>query len=342
MESLSLIKVAESIMRKNLRLFERPYPRVPLHQDSIKHVKKGHPWILSDKFTAKFPKHNLFLIGTSPSTKEECVLFIHDWRHPKIKGRVWSHQAPYVEKVKNFQEELGSRLEAALIRREELKLKQERDNYYWAFGEADLLPGLFIQFLGNIIHIQTYCSFWFPLEFVIIGQVSRLLKNYFPDRDFEILLQERFPGCKPAVKRMTNFKDIKETVSITEFGIKYEIFPFKGLDFGLYTDAASIRKKLSPLMDQSKSLLNLFSYTGAFSLLGLSKGLDVFSVDLSTKYMDRLKNNIKLNNFSSHHTSMVMSAEQALKKLKRDEKEFDFIICDPPSSSSDGRKITRP
>ncbi|MBT7611102.1 MAG: hypothetical protein HN576_15180 [Bacteriovoracaceae bacterium] len=328
-------------MKKNPRLFERPFPRVDIHPDSIKHTKNGHPWIILDSFTKTFPKTNLFLIGIHPKTKEEIVLFINDWRHPKIKGRVWSHQKPFVEKIKNFEYDLGSRLENALERRIIDKISEERDNFYWIFGEADHIPGLFIQFMGEVVLIQTFSSFWFPLQFAVTKHVQRLLEKHFPSNDYKVLLQERFPGCKPEIKKIS--KKISSTINcnVTEFGIKYEVKPFDGNDPGIYTDAASIRKKMRPYFENSNSMLNLYSYTGAFSLQGLFHNGHVTSVDLSSKYMDWLKRNILLNHFTSTHRSMVMSSEQALKKLNREQVKFDLIVCDPPSSSSDGKKTTQ-
>jgi 23S rRNA (cytosine1962-C5)-methyltransferase len=328
-------------MKKNPRLFERPFPRVDIHPDSIKHTKKGHPWIIDDSFTKQFPKTNLFLIGIHPKTKEETVLFINDWRHPKIKGRVWSHQEPFVEKIKNFEYDLGTRLESSLIKRIESNVQTERDNFYWIFGEADLIPGLFIQFMGDMVLIQTFASFWFPLQFTVTKHVQRLLEKHLTDKEYKVILQERFPGGKEDIKKIS--KKISDNLDchITEFGIKYEVKPFDGNDPGIYTDAASVRKKMKPYFEEAKNVLNLYSYTGAFSLQGLKHEREVTSVDLSSKYMSWLEKNIRLNEFKTKHTSMVMSSEQALKKLLKSEKKFDLIICDPPSSSTDGKKITQ-
>lgn len=328
-------------MKKNLRIFERPYPRVAIHPDSIKHTQKGHPWIISDSFTKKFPKPNLFLIGVNPKTKDETLLFINDWRHPKIKGRVWSHQAPFVEKVKNFQQDFGKRLEEALEKRLNDKIHEERENFYWVFGEGDLIPGLFIQFLGPLVLIQSYATFWFPMEFLVVSHVERLLEKYFPERDFSIMIQERFPGARSDFKHVTKSNKIPSEFVLNEFGINYEIHPYEHHDPGIYTDASSIRKKLLPYYEESKNILNLYSYTGAFSLYGLSKGKDVVSVDLSQKYIDWLERNISLNEFSANHQSMAMNCEMALKKLAKEDKKFDFVICDPPSSSSDGKKTSQ-
>jgi 23S rRNA (cytosine1962-C5)-methyltransferase len=90
-------------------------------------------------------------------------------------------------------------------------------------------------------------------------------------------------------------------------------------------------------------MLNLYSYTGAFSLWAMKLGAKfVASVDLSPKYIEWLQQNLGLNPDlnSAQHESLTMSVDEALDKLKAEEKKFDFIVCDPPSSSSDGEKRT--
>src|SRR5690606_35282709 len=64
------------------------------------------------------------------------------------------------------------------------------------------------------------------------------------------------------------------------------------------------------------------------------------SVDLSARYLDWLDHNLGLNPKldASKHERMEMSAEVALGKL---EQNFDVIICDPPTASSDGKKVSR-
>ena len=106
---------------------------------------------------------------------------------------------------------------------------------------------------------------------------------------------------------------------------------------------SSIRYVLKSSVKEGSKVLNLFSYTGAFSLWSLKLGAtDVISVDLSPKYIEWLQQNIGLNPDldSTKHEALVMSVEDAIARLKSEGRKFDLIICDPPSSSSDGEKRT--
>jgi 23S rRNA (cytosine1962-C5)-methyltransferase len=106
---------------------------------------------------------------------------------------------------------------------------------------------------------------------------------------------------------------------------------------------SAIRKQLMPYFSEAKSVLNLFCYTGAFSLFALSLGAkNVVSVDLSSKYLAWLQENLGLNpelNQDFHHF-LNSPTDKALVKLKSENKKFEIIVCDPPSTSSDGDKLT--
>jgi 23S rRNA (cytosine1962-C5)-methyltransferase len=106
---------------------------------------------------------------------------------------------------------------------------------------------------------------------------------------------------------------------------------------------SAIRKSMRPYLENKKSLLNLFSYTGAFSIYCLGMDFEqVSSVDLSSKYLSWLDENIALNPRlkKENHESLCMPCERALEKFIGEKRKFEVIVCDPPSASSDGHKIT--
>ena len=126
--------------------------------------------------------------------------------------------------------------------------------------------------------------------------------------------------------------------AIEEFGVKYQLQLGNSYDIGIYTDMAAIRDELRNDFLKAESVLNLYSYTGAFSLFALKNQANkVVSVDLSKKYLDHLDLNIELNEIgSATHTCVCKSSLKALEDM--DQQQFDLIVCDPPSSSNDGKK----
>lgn len=320
-------------------LFERPFPRVQLHPATIKHLKKGHPWTTKDRFTEEFPKNRLFLIGTD-GNGTETVLIMHDPNHPKVKARAWTLKPPFVEAVKNFRDELYQRLGAAFKKRVNSDYFDQRDNLYLVFGEGDYLPGLFIQKLGDTYLIQFYARFWTQIEDVFLRLFRKVMKEN--DLTGQILIQDRFPNAKSKTRRIDKKAPVEST-SVNENGIVMEVHPGRAHDPGIYTDASSIRTRMSKYLKGSQSVLNLYSYTGAFSLQAMKEGAErVVSVDLSGKYLQQLEKNISLNEDLNpkSHESIEGDVNKVIADMVKKKDAFDLVICDPPSASSDGKKMS--
>lgn len=320
--------------------------RVPLHPISVREIRKGHPWITKDQYSVRFPKDQLFLIGCDQARKEVC-LFMHDPEHPRIKGRVWTQQSLKNLELKDFSALIWKRISKAIQRRLTTDVPAERDNFYMIFGEADQLPGLFVQVVGDQVVIQTYAFFWDHFHELLVEQLSIALKTFYERHPFALWMQERKDPTQPKMvllggRHSSNKKKNKDYV-IQEFGINYLVGFQKNYDLGIYTDMASIRKKIAPLLQESRSVLNLYSYTGAFSLFALKQGANnVVSVDLSEKYMGWLEQNLSMNDDlkASYHRGITKPVNQAVRALIREKQSFDFLICDPPSASSDGKKTS--
>lgn len=294
--------------------------KIKLHPLTLKSLKNGHPWITKDSFSDLFPKDKFLINLYDPDSGKYLGQFLNDPQHPQIKARFWS------SKKLAFFPELQHKLEVSIKKREHLLKK--RDNLYLCFGEADGLPGLFIQKLGPVILIQ-YTAFCWEKEL-------RFVCRQFDENYSAIWTQKRLPGEKKSAPE--KFKGEANSLVIQENEIKFKLYFDRGHDIGIYSDMASIRENLKGYFVKSKSLLNLFSYTGAFSLMGLKAEMSVTSVDVSKTYMKWLEENIELNNFDlGLHNSMVLPCDKALKQFEESEK-FDLIICDPPSFSSDGKK----
>ncbi len=315
-------------------------PECLIHPVSIKLLRQGHPWITADNFSNRFPRHSEFVIATD-DRKRPMALLMHDPFHKNVKARVWSTKFPFDREAQHFTASIQGRLDLAFEKRIQQKELKERENYYLTFGEADHLPGLFILRLKDRVLIQFYTGFWNRYKSII----QTTIQEVFPEiTDDNIWFQLR-GETKELQKLPQNSVDQgrRDEFHLSEFGIQYLIRLGSSYDHGLYTDMSSIRHSLSKIVKPGSSLLNLYSYTGAFSLWAMKLGAtDVVSVDLSPKYIEWLQQNLGLNPEldPTQHTTMTLSVDEALTELKKNEKTFDLIICDPPSSSSDGSKRT--
>ena len=311
----------------------KPIPKVNLHPASCKYLKLGHPWITDDSYTKKFPKDAFFLIGVDEKNKQDAALIINDPLHKTVKARLWSlNKADWTQ---DFKTTLAERIKTAIDLRR--PLMQERENIFLINGESDMIPGLIVQQLKNELMIQYYAMFWKDLENELVEQLKLNLPHIK-----DIWIQERNFDQAKAIRCVNVAKTSSEFV-LKEFDLNYQIKINQHYDFGIYSDMSAIRKNMCPYLQNKKSLLNLFSYTGAFSVFCLGMDFEnVVSVDLSPKYLSWLEENIALNSNlkKDHHSSLCMPSEKAMDKLIDEKMKFEVIICDPPSASNDGNKIS--
>lgn len=314
------------------------YPRVELHPASVQSLKRGHPWVTKDRFSDNFPRKPSFLEGVDGSGRV-CAILLNDPLHPLVKARFWCVPTLGTDFTEDeFSRELYIRMQRALKTRLEQGLHEERENFYLLFGEADFVPGLNIQKLGEHYLIQSSSTFWREREEKLVS----FLKSILAEEKMaikEIWMQERSHKQSAPYKRIfPRKKSDGANFWVKEFDLSYLIELGPHYDFGLYTDMSSIRKKLAKLWKEGQSLLNLYSYTGAYSLLALKQGLDVTSVDLSAPHMDWLLDNLEKNGLGDRHQAHTKPTKKALTDLAKEGAKFDWIVCDPPSFSGDGKE----
>lgn len=121
---------------------------------------------------------------------------------------------------------------------------------------------------------------------------------------------------------------------VKEGDLRFEVHLGEGLHTGLFLDQRENRRLVSSL-SKGKRVLNLFSYTGAFTLAALRAGArEAVSVDLSKNYLEWLKRNLGLNDFPlSSAPTLARDVFRYLKEAKKKEERFDVIVLDPPTFS---------
>ena len=321
---------------------QRPLPAYDIHPVSIKMIRKGHPWVLKDKFTEKFHPRDRFIVARDK--RRPFALLIHDPTHKSVKARIWSERGDFNKQIKNFKNDLNSRLRNAITKRVKAELPKKRDNFYLVFGEGDQLPGLHIIYVKGKVLIQLYSFFWENykeyLMDLTLKNVRDTLNEDMTKADIWVQKRDDGEGLKTPATCIDPNKSY-EVVEINEHGVTLKAYLGKFYDIGVYTDMASVRDKIKSIY-QGKKVLNLFAYSGAFSLAALHEGASaVTSVDLSEEYLELLEQNLKLNPEidSAKHRSLCTSTQDFLKEAAASDEKYDFIICDPPTSSSDG--VTR-
>ncbi|MEW8262123.1 MAG: class I SAM-dependent methyltransferase [Candidatus Thiodiazotropha taylori] len=129
-----------------------------------------------------------------------------------------------------------------------------------------------------------------------------------------------------------------EPMIVTEDGLRFEVELRRYLDTGLFLDHRNTRKLVREKA-AGKRVLNLFAYTGSFSVYAAAGGaLATVSVDLSNTYQEWTRKNLKLNGFQGDQHELVREdVFLYLERARRERRLFGLIILDPPSFSNSKR-----
>ena len=124
-----------------------------------------------------------------------------------------------------------------------------------------------------------------------------------------------------------------EPVQFLEHGLKFTADVVKGQKTGFFLDQRDNRHLIRQLA-RGRSVLNLFAYTGSFTVHALAGGAtETTTVDLSNTYCEWAERNLRLNGFEPGNKHQVIRAD-VLGWLEQAKGQFDLIVLDPPSFSS--------
>ncbi len=127
-----------------------------------------------------------------------------------------------------------------------------------------------------------------------------------------------------------------ERVEVREGDLKFLVNLDDYLDTGLFADHRLTRQWVRDA-SQGKRVLNLYAYTGAFSVYAAQGGAaSTTTVDLSERYLDWALDNMKLNNLADleKHVAIAEESRFFLRSSAREGRRWDLIILDPPSFST--------
>jgi len=189
-------------------------------------------------------------------------------------------------------------------------------------------------------------------QWLIIYEKGRKVEESFSEKKKQILeevllnlgyskekmvFKNRFKQ-KRNTQYIDNWKEKESTFQVYEGEAKFIIRPKAYIDQGLFLDHRNLRKHIYKTASK-KRVLNLFCYTGSFSVLAhLGGARKVTSVDLSKTYLNWTKENLDLNNCSLNNHDIIN--DDCLNFLKMTEEKWDIIILDPPSFSNSKKTET--
>lgn len=130
-----------------------------------------------------------------------------------------------------------------------------------------------------------------------------------------------------------------EPLLVTEHGLRFEVRLGDGLSTGLFLDQRDNRQRIRAL-SANKRVLNLFCYTGSFSVAaGMGGAQQVTSVDLAGAVLRRVADNLTHNGLDpAQHRLLRADCVNWVDRALRRGDSYDIVILDPPSFGSNGSK----
>ena len=204
--------------------------------------------------------------------------------------------------------------------------------YRLVHGEGDNLPGLIIDYYDGVCVMQAHSVGMFRAKKLISDALQKVygesLKAVYDKSSGTAPYKAGLELIDGYMYRHPEFRDDEQVVM--ENGQKFLVNWTEGQKTGFFLDQRDNRALVGSL-SQGRNVLNLFCYTGGFSIYALANGaLHVDSVDSSKKAMMMVDRNVELNGFDpSLHTSLCCDAIDYLRDVP--EGKYDLMIVDPPA-----------
>lgn len=193
--------------------------------------------------------------------------------------------------------------------------------------EGDGFGGLTVDLYGDYAVFSWYNSYVYQIRKVI----SEAFSQVFPEvlGAYEKI---RFKGLDYESAHVYG-QEAPDFFTVLENGVLYQVFMNDGLMTGIFLDQHEVRGSLVDGLAMGKSLLNMFSYTAAFSVAAAMGGASqTTSVDLAKRSRELSQAHFQANGISiDDHRFVVMDVFEYFKYAKRKGLTYDVIVLDPPS-----------
>lgn len=309
----------------NTNNIKNKLPQIALTRDITKHLKRGHRWIFSDCFEENKKISNSLYELTLKGVPVAIGIVQAD---TQLRFRLLClMDEKYIAK-NNPQLTLKNYSETELNKAFQLR-KNFRTIINTSFrlvnGEGDGLPGLIVDIYDDTAVIKHDHPVMFEvwdrklLAEKIIKDFPFIKTVYHKRRNDEEVKGENIVG------------ELREEVVFLENNVKFASNIRDAAKTGFFLDQRDNRKLLAQF-SKDKSLLNLFSYTGGFSVFGAVGGANkLVSVDIAKNAITACNRNFEVNDLKNNHEAIAIDAFKFIDDAVKDRSKFDIVVTDPPS-----------
>jgi 23S rRNA (cytosine1962-C5)-methyltransferase len=299
------------------------------------YVQQAHPWVFSD---------SIVKINADAKTGDLAIIFgkrkngmigigLYDADSPIRIKVIYSDGKPtqiddafFLRKIENaYQKRLPL-------------LKTETTSYRLIFGENDEFPSLIADVYDSVLVVKLYSEIWLPY-------IKTILESLVKTSGCETVVMRLSRGLQQSSSH--NLKDGEvvygtlenEVVEFIEHGVNFSANVIKGHKTGYFLDHRDNRRQVG-LLSKNKTVLDVFSYAGGFSVHALANGAnEVTSLDISSQALEIAVQNGKLNDYPGKHLTLAGDAFKILEQLISEKKKFDVVVIDPPSFAKQQSEI---
>ena len=298
-----------------------------LNQKAESSVRNNHPWIFEGSISLQKQegkpgdiaiifdrKKNSFLACGLYDPNSPIRIKVLETKHPVTIDKNWFSKK--IKQAHNLRKPLS---------------KTDTNSYRLIYGENDGLPGLIADVYNHVIVVKLYSEIWYPYLkelFPILLETSatqtmilRLSRN----------LQKSSSNYQLKDGQIVHGELKNEVIVFKEHGINFSANVIHGHKTGYFLDHRANRKRVGEL-SKNKTVLDVFSYAGGFSVHALAGGAkEVTSLDISTHALEIAISNAKLNSYSGTHSIIAGDAFKTIENLIKEKNTFDIVVIDPPS-----------
>ena len=263
-------------------------------------------------------------------------LFLHaaglDFDHPTTgRFELSSERPPSFDRVVAGANPAGARL-AALVAHEHRAVlfdPVDTDAYLWIDRHHDGFGDLRLERLGDVALVLNYREDEAPLP-------REWLDAWNDTLDLRAVYEQRRPrgGGGGEARRVSGSGPPR--FEVLELGLRYLIdLEASATSSGLFLDQRETRRRLLSDELAGKTVLNLFGHTGSLSVAAASAGAETLTLDLSKRYLDWARENLRLNAIAPEdHDFVFGDALEWMERFAKKGRTFDLVLVDPPSSST--------
>ena len=291
-------------------------PAVLLRKDLVRSIRQGHPWLYRDALQPVDSLNSGDVVEVQTRDRRPIGRGFWDAESP-IAVRILESGGPG-HQFADAQSLVSERLHSALDRRSARLDFKTTNAFRWVHGEADLLPGIHIDFYADTAVVrfdgEGARAFYEPID----ARLRQAAEGHLEIRE--------------VVDRGDRASGLPDERRVRENGATFIVDLVHAQKGGLFLDQRENRLRVAALAE-GKSVLNLFGYTGGFSVHAALAGANhTDTVDIAAPAIETARRNFEANGLPLENAGFhARDAFEFLTEAAKTGERWDIVVSDPPS-----------